>query len=129
MGILGNSTVQNRAAVEAALASATNEDALPYLVYSALLTQEGTSAPTSIVLENTLGFSPTFSYSSTGNYDIIGFPETVWIMIKPSEFRDTLITAYWNGSNQIRVMSVNTGTGLGANDKLYNHAIEIRVYK
>ena len=31
-----------------------------YKIYRALLTQSGTSAPTAIVLENTLGVIPTF---------------------------------------------------------------------
>lgn len=37
-------------------------------VYRALITQSGTSAPTALVLENTLGGDPTFSYDGVGNY-------------------------------------------------------------
>ncbi len=41
-----------------------------YKVYTALLSQSGTSAPTAIVLENTLGATPTFSYNAQGNYTV-----------------------------------------------------------
>ena len=40
----------------------------PYKVYTALLTQSGTSAPTAIVLENTLGGTVFWSYFNTGSY-------------------------------------------------------------
>lgn len=40
----------------------------PYKVYTALLTQTGTSAPVATVLENTLGVTPVWSYLSTGVY-------------------------------------------------------------
>lgn len=39
-----------------------------YDVYTAILTQTGTSAPTAIVLENTLGGTVVWSYVSAGNY-------------------------------------------------------------
>lgn len=42
--------------------------ARPYLVYTALLTQSGTDAPTAVVLENTLGGTPTWSYDVNGSY-------------------------------------------------------------
>lgn len=41
---------------------------LPYKIYHALLSQAGTAAPTAVILENTLGEVPTFSYSSQGVY-------------------------------------------------------------
>jgi len=40
----------------------------PYKVYTALLSQVDTSAPTAIVIENTLGITPTFSYGFDGSY-------------------------------------------------------------
>ncbi len=42
----------------------------PYKVYTALLTQTGTSAPTATILKNTLGVTPTFTYTTNGDYDI-----------------------------------------------------------
>ena len=41
---------------------------VPYKVYTALLTQSGTSAPVATVLENTLSGTITWSYSSVGSY-------------------------------------------------------------
>jgi len=43
---------------------------LGYKVYTAILTQTGTSAPSANVLQNTLGGTPVFSYISTGEYRI-----------------------------------------------------------
>jgi hypothetical protein len=42
--------------------------ARPYKVYTALLTQTGTDAPTATVLENTLGGTVTWSYDDSGRY-------------------------------------------------------------
>lgn len=39
-----------------------------YKVYTAMLTQVGTNAPIATVVENTLGFVPTYSYVSPGFY-------------------------------------------------------------
>jgi hypothetical protein len=43
---------------------------LPYKVYTALLTQEGTNPPTAQVLQNTLGIDITYEYSDLGTYII-----------------------------------------------------------
>lgn len=40
----------------------------PYKIYTALLNQSGTSAPTATVLENTLGGTVVWSYDSIGGY-------------------------------------------------------------
>jgi len=50
------------------LASWTASSSVSYKVYTALLTQSSTSAPTAIVLENTLGVTVTYAYSITGEY-------------------------------------------------------------
>lgn len=42
---------------------------LPYKVYTALVSQSGTNAPTAIVLQNTLG-EITYTYSTSGQYQI-----------------------------------------------------------
>lgn len=48
------------------------------LVYKALITQTGTNAPTAIVLENTLGQTPTYAYDGVGNYYLeLGTPVDV----------------------------------------------------
>ena len=43
-------------------------DSKPYKVYTASLTQSGTAAPVATVLENTLGFLPTWDYIGIGIY-------------------------------------------------------------
>lgn len=45
-----------------------NSGARPYKVYTALLNQTGTNAPTASVFENTLGGTITFSRTSSGNF-------------------------------------------------------------
>jgi hypothetical protein len=40
----------------------------PYKVYTALLTQTGINPPVATILENTLGFVPTFNYGNVGSY-------------------------------------------------------------
>jgi hypothetical protein len=41
------------------------------LMYKALITQAGTSAPTATIIYNTLGEDPTFAYDGVGDYDLI----------------------------------------------------------
>lgn len=41
-----------------------------YLIYTAILSQSGTSAPVATVLENTLGEVPTFEYNGIGDFQI-----------------------------------------------------------
>ena len=41
---------------------------LPYKVYTALLTQSGTNAPVATILENTLGFVPSWTRTAAGTY-------------------------------------------------------------
>ena len=57
----------------------------PYKVYSALLTQIGTDAPTAIILENDLPITLTYEYLSVGIYQIISSTELdyekVWYSI------------------------------------------------
>jgi hypothetical protein len=48
--------------------SSTIPDSRPYKVYTALLTQSGTSAPVATVLENTLGGTVVWSYFGVGQY-------------------------------------------------------------
>jgi len=50
--------------------NATWNQRLPYKVYTALLSQSGTASPTSVGLENTFGITATFSYISTGYYEL-----------------------------------------------------------
>lgn len=56
--------------VEAAVREGGTTASPSYKVYTALLTQSGTNAPTATILENTLG-DITFTRENNGNYNII----------------------------------------------------------
>ena len=103
-------------------------DSRPYKVYTALLTQTGTNAPVATVLENTLGVTITLHYAAPGQYFLTADTP---IFINP--FFSTGIT---NANQSLAIFEAGTG-GLGinmkvggvlANDVLFNHPIEIRVY-
>ena len=95
--------------------------------YVALLTQTGTSAPTAIVLENTLGGPVTFAYFQTGKYTVTAtglLPLNQTTVIKGGAVCaiDTLTT---NGFN---LSSYSMPPIANANGILNNSTIEIRVY-
>lgn len=102
-----------------------------YKVYTALLTQTGTNAPTAVVLENTLG-TISFAYSAVGGYNITSsslftLNKTFFIITNNSSLEYALIYTYSNASTlSITISDILTATGL--NDLLLNTPIEIRVY-
>ena len=112
----------------------------PYRVYTALLNQTGTDAPTAIVLENTFPFEPTFLYESDGTYSMV-FPfeisiEKLFILYNPTTL-DRMITnsafteIYYEGPgvNESRI-KITTGIlpDSPSNAELFYNPIEIRVY-
>lgn len=103
---------------------------LGYKVYTALLDQSSTSAPTAIVLMNTLGATPTFSYDSTGNYSITAtgiftLNKTTCIL---SQYSGALISCDILSANSISITTEALVSGLAQNGILYKTMIEIRVY-
>jgi hypothetical protein len=104
----------------------------PYKVYTALLSQSGTTAPVATVLENTLGGAPVWSYNVTGEY--IGTLTSAFVVNKTflniknnihsisSEFTSSIGRI---SANQIVVGSKTNGT---ASDGTLQGSIEIRVY-
>lgn len=105
----------------------------PYKVYTALLTQNNTDAPTATVLENTLGVNVTYEYSATGQYLAI-FDKTVFY--SPNEY--VVITGSFDGIaigavpvffNALSIVSFLAGSGsdgiIGANEPCI---LEIRRY-
>jgi hypothetical protein len=110
---------------------------LGYKVYTALLTQTGTTAPVATVLDNTLGFDVNFEYFSQGYYIITNpenFPVNKTICFAtPSD---------WSGAvyipinriddefdNIFQIGSLDIGSNYTPTDgKLLNTPIEIRVY-
>lgn len=104
----------------------------PYLVYTALLTQSGTSAPTATVLENTLGGTVVWTRSSTGIY--LGTLSGVFtnnktsVSITNGSSGAKIIGAYSDTTSTITVGTVNSSTSASEDDVLFKATIEIRVY-
>ncbi len=114
------------------LSSITPPTPPAYKVYTALLTQTGETAPVATVLENTLGFTPSFSYSSVGLY-IINSPENYpmgktacFISPSNSNFNGNVYLTQFSQS-VFYINSLDTDN-LDKDDMLANTTIEIRVY-
>lgn len=116
-----------------------------YKVYTALLTQTGTDAPAAIILENTLGEEPIWSYSDIGLY-LLTLPNA-WVsnktvIIPPSNANNTggavssfiqIFGVAINSTSVIKLtvgkMDSNYGVIQGSDNYLYSpNKIEIRVY-
>ena len=109
-----------------------NSIARPYKVYTALLSQSGTTAPVATVLENTLGFNlPLWSYNFPGDYSVyvptLNTPNKIALFIGQTGWNDSTFHFYQQG----------TDLYLDTRNRLTNRAddlitlpvtIEIRVY-
>lgn len=105
----------------------------PYKVYTALLTQTGTSAPTVTVIENTLGGTVVWAYDVVGQYSanltgaFIGSKTVAFTMMGSSSGADTLNFNYGNSTvNQMSLVHKNS-SGINV-DGISKASIEIRVY-
>lgn len=107
----------------------------PYKVYTALLTQTGTSAPTATILGNTLGVTPTFTYTTNGDYDIITSVDTftankTWVVCATGNQSDPAkavpVLCSWTDAKTIRITTFPGGAG--DDGYLVATPIEIRVY-
>lgn len=105
--------------------------ASPYKVYTALLTQSGTSAPVATVLENTLGDivwsrggKGYYIATSSGLFTI----DKTGVFIEPSS--NLNITGYFQVNDKtINTVEIGTAVTIGnADNGLYKTSIEIRVY-
>jgi len=116
-----------------------------YLVYSALLTQTGTSAPVATVLENTINPDLAWFYIGPGRYGLY-YPGLVFPPVEPFTVNKTTVTLTLGVNNnpiyslvrisdgvyseptvvQIGVKNNNTDTNV--NGVLVKAFIEIRVY-
>lgn len=104
-----------------------------YRVYTALLTQTGTSAPVATVLENTLGGTVVWSYAATGTYD--GTLAGVFTDAKTTVSLNLgQLSGTTNGKNGGHSNSINTvrlaviDNGTASDGKLTKALVEIRVY-
>lgn len=104
----------------------------PYLVYTALISQSGTSAPTEIVLENTLGATATWSRSAAGTYQasfssavLTANKTAVFVTKQITGFTDVVVSANSNNTASIDVVVSN---GTLRDSELNKASLEIRVY-
>ena len=109
----------------------TADNKKPYLIWKALITQSGTSAPTLTVVENTLGVTAVSNYVSTGVYTISGLSGNLTGNI---EIHDNLVSVDENHTLSVGIVDVNT-LFLGTNnsgvssDGLLTTGSSITVYK
>ena len=115
--------------------TASQEQVTPYLVFRALLTQSGTSAPVLTILENNLQDIPTPSYFSQGNF-LITFLNNIYTGSKtfikigstnPAS-TDSAAIAYVYGGSGTEIMVNTRDGGVNVNDALLNTSLEILVY-
>jgi len=120
-------------AVNAGIAAAT-ASVRPYKVYSALIAQSGTSAPTVLVLENTTGGTVSYTYNAAGDYTatITGASFTANKTMVP--YIPTTNPAIQSMSNVISTTAINiktqTAAAVGQDAVLaYSYStFEIRIY-
>lgn len=104
----------------------------PYEVYTALITRTGATAPSAIVLENTIG-TISYSYQGVGIYYVESsslFPiDKTWVSVQKQQngpFGNTLGASRIN-DNVISIIQ-NTSSGNNDTDWIFPVSIEIRVY-
>ena len=106
--------------------------ARPYKVYTALLSQTGTNAPTATVLENTTGETPTLSRTNVGVYIInLTSPQNkTFVLSTPSSnfiFQNIFVAS---GGTTIRISTASlVGSTITPTDGILQITpIEIRIY-
>jgi hypothetical protein len=101
-----------------------------YKVYTALLSQSGTDAPTAIVLENTIGVSPAFIRDGAGSYrfsfDLAIDEYKLFYSINNFDINSNTIKIEQGGS--VFYIQVYNSHDVLTDGLLYLNPIEIRVY-
>ena len=96
-----------------------------------MLTQTGTSAPTAIVLENTLGVTPTLGYNGVGQYSINATGaftvDKTWVIFNSINYNSQNISNNIKLLNGITILTRSI-TGTSIDNVLNSTEIEIRVY-
>jgi len=108
--------------------------ALPYIIYSALLTQVGGGAPAAQVLENTIPGTLTWTRPAPGEYTLTS-NITPFTLNKTQVFINNGLTAStasmikWTrtSTSVIDIKTINLA-GVNADDLLTSGSIEIRIY-
>ena len=83
----------------------TADNKKPYLIWKALITQSGTSAPTLTIVENTLGITAVPSYVGTGVFTVAGFAGNLTGDI---EIHKNMVTVDYNYYFSLGILDVNT---------------------
>ena len=101
-----------------------------YRVYTAILSQSGTNNPVAIILENTLGITPTWTRLSTGSYQFNApgtlTSERTILFTQLNNNQNTLTSlVYW--LDFLRIQKQPTTEGVPVSDGL-DSFVEIRVY-
>lgn len=102
----------------------------PYKVWSALVSQSGTNAPTAVVIENTLG-TITFNYVMTGRYQILSsnlFTNNKTIITGNNVNSGNGETAAFDLGGPSFCSILTRNGPVTANDCLNSTFVEIRVY-
>ena len=109
--------------------------AIPYKVYTAVLTQSGTLAPVATVLQNTFGGDLTWSYDAVGSYEVSSdglFTDGKTTVTCSSLWGRFEVQPYPNFEestfpNTVSILNINSTTGLQVNG-IEKAIIEIKVY-
>ena len=106
----------------------------PYKVYTALLTQTGTSAPVATILENTANLTVTYTYNNPGIY-LFSFVKlssekvVINVSTKFGSFGNIVTNSYTiNPTSVSGTITVSSSGPSNGNDALLNQPIEIRIY-
>lgn len=107
---------------------------LPYKLYTAVLSQNGISAPVATVLENTLGVVPTYAYTNAGKYTISGITPSpfdvskTFIIVQGGQF-NVIGNIVGGGPDAGKIQLLNYDTSGNLTNLSGNYAyLEIRVY-
>jgi len=125
-----DTSIPTTAFVTGAIATAV-VTARPYKVYTAILSQSGTSAPVATVLENTLGGTVVWSRVSTGEYrgtltGAFTANKTVVLQGGTAAFKST--NSFPVTVDYVQVKTFNPSTLTSEDSILVSYSIEIRVY-
>lgn len=105
----------------------------PYKVYTAVISQSGTTAPTvDYLLQNTLSGTPTWGYNNVGQYTLT-LP-TQWVnnktivFINPGYIPQGFTIGWQRSSSSILIIDVRNSAGVYTDALLFKASIEVRVY-
>lgn len=107
-------------------------DFRPYKVYSALISQSSTSAPTAVVLENNLSGPIVWTRDSAGTYfgTLVGaFTASKTMVLLTLNYAAASVTGYAvRSSADVVMLQTINAANTGTDGKLVSASLEIRVY-